>query len=64
MKRAKIAALCAGFTLMIAASIADACTTNTCYSQYLQCRRSGTVSLAECYARYEDCLAAHNCPIP
>ena len=63
MKHAKIAALCAGFTLMIAASIADACTSNTCYTQFLKCRSSG-VPYAECYARYEDCLAANHCPIP
>lgn len=63
MKRAKIAALCTGLTLMIAASVADACTTNTCYAQFLKCRSSG-VSYAECYARYEDCLAANHCPIP
>ncbi|MGN6152798.1 MAG: hypothetical protein ACTHOH_12460 [Lysobacteraceae bacterium] len=63
MKHAKIAALCAGFTLMVAASIADARTSNTCYTQFLKCRSSG-VSYAECYARHEDCLAANHCPIP
>lgn len=63
MKRSTITALATGLTLMIAASIADACTTNTCYAQFLKCRSSG-VSYAECYARYEDCLAAHHCPIP
>lgn len=64
MKRSMIAALATGVTLMIAGTLANAaCSPNTCYQQFRQCRSSG-VSYYECYSRYEDCLARHGCPIP
>ncbi len=64
MKSSYIAAVTAGITLMLAATLADAaCVPNNCAQLYDNCIASGT-RLRVCEAQYAQCLLAHGCPIP
>lgn len=65
MKRSKIIALTAGFTMMLAAALANAvCTPTTCLAGLNNCIANGTNPVI-CEARYELCRSRAGCgPIP